>query len=92
MSGIQQTQELLALLPVLAEQLKKALADGQLNVFDIPKFFPVIASARLAFEGARDIPEELKDLTRDELLVVLQQAWDGVAALVSAVVPVEEVA
>ena len=50
MSGIKETSELLDLLPVLATALEKSLQDGKINVFDAPKFFPVIAAARVCEE------------------------------------------
>lgn len=85
MAGIEKTQELVALLPVVAEALSKSLKDGVLNVFDAPKFFPVIAAARQAFADVKGVPEEVKDLSKEELITLLDGVWTGVAAVVAAV-------
>lgn len=86
-TGIKQTEEVIALLPSVAKALEESLKDGKINILDAPKFFPVLGDIRVAIDGAKEIPAELADLSKEELLTLMQKTWDGAVAIVKAVVP-----
>lgn len=56
------SEEMLKLVIVILDSLKKALADGKITILDLPKLAPVIVALRKAMPDAKKIAAELKDL------------------------------
>lgn len=81
MAGIEQTKELIACVKVLAEVAGRALEDGKINIFDIPKLAPAYIAVKLAFEGAKEVPAELRELSAEEMADLLESATAAVMAV-----------
>jgi len=83
---MKETLEMLALVDELAKSIKAAKADGVINWMDIPKFAPLIASARLAIEGSDKIDDEFRSAAPEEMTAVAERSLQSVLALVSAII------
>jgi hypothetical protein len=47
-----------------------SLADGKVNIFDIPNFFKVVGSANAAFQGIANVREEFTNLSKEGKIIV----------------------
>lgn len=56
---VKNTHEVLVLAKILGRQVKEILADGKVNVLDIPKLAPLWEPTKQALEGFQEIPKEL---------------------------------
>jgi hypothetical protein len=79
------TMEVLDSALVLVEQYKAAMANGQIDVFDIPKLVPVMKAIRSAVEGGSLIPSELKELDDQEIEALFAKITEVVDAIISLV-------
>lgn len=70
--GIQQARELVGFLADLANVVDGALEDGRITYFEILGFMGLIPGVRVAFEGVREVPAELKDLNENERYVLVE--------------------
>lgn len=85
MSGIKESLEIVELLKTVAEAISAAKDDGHINWFDVPKFAPVIVSARRAVENSHLIDDEIKDLSAEESQVLAKAALVAGTLLMEAV-------
>ena len=66
---IKEMKELLAGVEMLLVGIKKIVADGKVNVADLPALMEMAQKASMlvaAVEGAKEIPAEVKDLSAEE--------------------------
>jgi len=82
---IKNTLELVSVLRVLGECLKKAREDGEMNIWDIPKFAPMISAGRKALEDSEQVKLEIKDLDEEETQQILEALLQAVMALSGAI-------
>lgn len=86
MPGINQTMDVVALAKTTAVQLLAAKNDnGKIDIFDTPKLVPVGQALRVAVEGYKEIPAEIKDLDLAEAQRLLGETLDAVMKLSAAV-------
>ncbi len=84
MADIKETLELLDGVKKLGVGIKKVLADGKLNLADLPVLigliqdFPTLTAAA---QGADQIPTEIKDLTMAEANQLVAKVMEVVAAI-----------
>ncbi len=64
--GIKETKELVKALGEIITIGLKAMADGKINIMDIPLIFSLIKSLGDAVEGVQKVPVEIKDLSAEE--------------------------
>lgn len=85
--GIKETMEMLDGLKLLAIETKKVLADGKVNVADLPILIELLQQLNVltaAVAGAGQIPAEAKDLSADELQTIGAKVLEMVAAFKAA--------
>lgn len=70
----------------LAKAIAKAKEDGEINILDLRLLPPVIASVRDAVQGSKDLAEEVKNLSNEDLQEVLAKGIQSVTSLISALV------
>ncbi len=73
MAGTKDTKELLIFGTTLASGIGRALEDGKLSLRDMSELFSIITTANAAFQGIQNVPEELKDLSKSELQILVAQ-------------------
>lgn len=86
MSGIKETQELISLIATSAAVLTAAKADGSIDYRDLTKLGPMIGALKAGVDGAKLIPEELKELSPEEITQLLIETVAAVKSLVDAVI------
>lgn len=80
--SIKETKELFAGLGLVAKEVKGALADGKLDlsdlkfVLDLGKEHQVLVDA---VQGVGEVPAELKDLDKEELLEIIMLVYKEIA-------------
>lgn len=80
--GIEQIKEMLMGVEVLVKAAKAVLADGKVDLADLPVAMGLIADADKlvkAVEGITEIPAEVGDLEMDEIRAIVQHILDLVA-------------
>lgn len=72
----------------LASALVDAESNGSIDWRDIPKFAPVLASAKVALGDGKDIPAAIKAALSNgaDLEMILNKFFEAAAALAAAVV------
>lgn len=78
--------EVITMLEDLAGAIVAAKADGHVDWMDLPKFAPVVMSARAAVEGGDKIPAEIKSMTGPQAMALAEQAISAAMKLVAAVI------
>lgn len=76
--GIKETQELLDGLGKVALLAKKINADGKINADDLQHLMAAAAEVDVlaeAVKGVDQVPEELGDLDKDEVLAIIQKIY-----------------
>lgn len=66
--GIKETKEIVKFGIDMGEAFDKAFSDGKFGVEDLSHFFTAFLSASDAFEGIGLVPNEIKDMSPEELL------------------------
>jgi len=89
MTTIIETMEVLDSVEVMVEQYKAAIADGSINLFDLPKLLPIIVALKDAAQGLSMVPEELKDLDEEEMAELFGKIA-GIASQIIDLFKVEE--
>lgn len=86
MSGAKETQDVVVLVEKVVTAVIDSLADGKLNVFDVPKFAPLLGAIKDAWDGSAEIPGELKELLTDSELVkaLLKDIGEAVLEILTA--------
>lgn len=82
--GIKETSEVLDGLKLLATEAGKVLEDGKVNLKDLPVLLDLVQNVgvlKAAVDGAEEAPKEIKDLTQEEVAVLLGKVYEIVAAL-----------
>lgn len=64
--GVDQTAEMLDFAAILGNAVDSSLLDGKIGIADIGNFFSLIPAFKPAFEGVKQIPAEIADLTDAE--------------------------
>lgn len=83
---LKEATEVLSLGQSIAYALKAAKEDGHTDWHDLPKFAPVVATARSAITGITKIDDELETATHEELMAFAQRAIEVAIALTSAII------
>lgn len=79
--SIKETKELFKALGVLAKAAGEALEDGKLDFKDAFKLAKIDFNAlKDGFSDMKEIPEELKDLSKEELLELMGLLYDAAKA------------
>jgi hypothetical protein len=88
MAVAKETQDVIALIRVLAKAMSDAKADGKINILDMPKLAPVLIALKAAVDGSDKIAGEIKAAQGDleALTTLLTDALGAMLALVDAVV------
>ena len=84
--GTKETEELIALIQAAADAIKAAKADGEINWRDIPKVGGVLVALKKAVQGNDKVPDELKNLTREEMEMLLTKSMAAIIAMIQAFV------
>lgn len=84
MIGIKETMDVLKVPGVVADALIAAKADGRLDWMDAAKGVPVAAALKEAWTGADHIDDELADVSREELVLMIKAGAENVVKLVLA--------
>lgn len=82
---IKNTLEAISSLQILGECLAKARQDGEVNVWDLPKFAPMLLAGQKAFDDADQIKLELKDLDDKEAQILVDRLFLAVMSLSNAI-------
>lgn len=85
--GIKESLELLEGVKVLAVDTKAVLADGKVNMADLPILFNVLsqlATLNAAVQGVDQVLPELKDLTSEEVNQLAAKVLEIVAVIKAA--------
>jgi hypothetical protein len=85
--GIKESQELLECLEVLAVAGKKIGADGKLSVHDLPVVMGILQNAGIimaGFQGVKEIKDEAKDYSAEELQALGAKVISILAAVKAA--------
>lgn len=80
---IKETKELFAGLGLVAKEVKGALADGKIDLSDLSHVLNLGKEHQVlveAIQGANEVPAELKDLDKEELLEILMLVYKEIAA------------
>lgn len=79
----QQTHEAIAAIKAVADAIKAAKADGEVDWWDLPKALPAMVALKLAVEGATEIPGEimLASHTPKELAALVTELVQNALAL-----------
>jgi len=72
--GIKETKEVLKLGFALAKAYKAANLDGKVNLLDAPLLVRAFPDLTAAFEGITEVPDEVKDLSKEEVAELLNFA------------------
>ena len=88
MAAAKETQDVIALIRVLAKAMSDAKADGKINILDMPKLAPVLIALKAAVDGSDKIAGEIKAASGDieTLTTLLTDALGAMLALVDAVI------
>ena len=88
MAVAKETQDVIALIRVLAKAMSDAKADGKINILDMPKLAPVLIALKAAVDGSDKIAGEIKAASGDieTLTTLLTEALGAMLALVDAVI------
>ena len=68
--GIKETEDVLSLVFALGKVVKESAKDG-FDTADIARLVSIIPHIAPAFEGAGNVPNEIKDLSKDEVKKLL---------------------
>jgi hypothetical protein len=82
--GVKESLEALEALKLLAIEASKVLEDGKVNIKDLPVLFDLMRKMNVikaGTEGADQIMKEVKDLSQEESLVLLNKVYEVVGAL-----------
>lgn len=74
MADVKNVSELLDFGEKAAEQAKAVLADGKVDLWDLPKLAPLLPSFKAAIEGVGDVPAEVMDMDAAEAKMLLEKA------------------
>lgn len=85
---VKNTKELLHFVMVVADAMKESNKDGKINFFDIPKLIPIVPALRQAVDGAKLVPEELKDMDPVEAADLAKMMSEALVKIVDAVLTV----
>ena len=85
MAGIKETQEVIEFIKVLAETIIEAKADGSIDMFDAMKGIKLIMPVTHAAKDAIKIKEEMKDLDKEEIEILLAEMQAAVFAVMKAI-------
>lgn len=80
---IKETKELFAGLGLVAKEVKGALADGKIDLSDLKHVVELGKEHQVlvdAIQGVNEVPAELKDLDKEELLEILMLVYKEIAA------------
>jgi len=66
MTGIKETKELLGFIIKVVEAVDKSLEDGKIGFMDMSNLVTAMLAANGAFNDINKVPEEIKDLTKEE--------------------------
>jgi hypothetical protein len=88
MASAKETQDVIALIRVLAKAISDAKADGHINILDMPKVAPVLIALKAAVDGSDKIAGEIKAASGDLTLLstLLTDSLTAMLSLVDAVV------
>jgi len=76
MAGIKETKDVLACIISLANGMGKSLEDGKLSMTDIGYFLDMFMGIPAAIENISEVPEEIKDLSEEELRELKEMVVD----------------
>ncbi len=84
MTGIKESLDVLKVPAVVADALLAAKADGQLDAMDAMRALPVVQALKDAWTGSDQLDDELKELSKEELVVLVKAGADSTVKLVLA--------
>ena len=87
LKGIEGTLALLQALQDLAVDAKKVLADGKVDLADLPVAMNLLSQLgdfTKAIQGINELPAEIKDLSADEINQLVAKVFDIVAQVKAA--------
>lgn len=74
--GIKETVDVLALVKILGEKFEQVAADGKVTVAEVlAELVGSVGPLMAAIDGVANVPEELKDLTAEEVGVLAGAAF-----------------
>jgi hypothetical protein len=85
--GVKELLELVKGLKELGLVVKAVLKDGKINLDDLGALTGLLAKQQdlvNAFQGLSDVDEELKDLSLDEILLVIKELGEAAKAVKAA--------
>lgn len=90
--GIEQTLEIFEGLKVLGVGVGSALADGKINVADLPILIGLLNDFSILYksiEGFNEVGAEIKDLDQAELITLGTKGYELVKAIIESTKKVE---
>jgi hypothetical protein len=90
-ANIKNTIEVFDALDALAKALAESKRDGEINIWDAPKFAPALVAGRKAIADADQIKVELAELDEQEIQLIMQRCMASLTALASAILTKPEV-
>lgn len=80
---VDNTRKVLALVQIIADTLKLVVADGKVDWQDLPRLVPILAKLKPALDGAPFVGDELKNLSDDDIQLLVQDLTVIVSTLVN---------
>ena len=77
--------DVIDLIEVVAANYEAAKADGNVNLFDLPKFADVIPALNKAIEGSDKIAQQIKEMDEEDVKVVTDRLVKALLAVGRAV-------
>lgn len=85
--GTEKIDAILDTIKVLGVTGKKVLADGKVNIADLPHAIALLSQVSVmvdSVKGAKGALKQAKDLKEDEVVAIIQKIYDVVEAIESA--------
>lgn len=82
---IKNTLELVEALNTLGTCLRAAKEDGDVDIWDTPKFAPMLSAAQRALKDASEVKQEIQELDEAEVQELVDKLFAAVTNLADAV-------
>jgi hypothetical protein len=86
MEGIEESKQIIAFIQVLAETIREAKEDGNIDIFDAVKALKLVPIFNAAVSNSCKIQLELSDLTGEEQDVLINDLKDAMFSLIEALI------
>lgn len=70
---LKETSELVLWIAHLANTMGEVLEDGKISLLELPKFYAPIMGMPAAIQGMKELPAELKDVSKEELALLIEE-------------------